>query len=586
MKLLFILLTFIITLSLLHFSSAQNNFVFLVGTSPSSMLNVTFGSLQLVYGESIWIASNQNLKIELFNPSGILVTKTFYQLNLKPLKLYYFSSNSSVGKWNLVALNDQNVTILKYSFNLIDNRLSLRNFKLNSALNSKSLIFNFSSTFTSNYFRYPKLYAALITNSSYLNESAAKVFLITNNKKILTGSLNVNTFFAKSNASSINLNLYLTVSYLQNATFKTNTFDFVNVSIISYTIIMNSFQNTTVYFFVHGNVLSKIVRNYRLGSNITLSLNSSIVSSGLIYLNVTLMQLGPFLISNYNTTFLARNTNQFLNIFSIINLKELNYTSGIEFNGTNFILNGYVGINYSILTKFFINNESDILKNLFISIIAEENNIIGNVEMQAYYPISVASFYNMQTNSYLSNFTLLVNNKPYPYLYNNFIILNQTFKNYTLEMNGETIPANVLKIDQIPFQPFSWVKIQLNLYTINVSISAYQHPIINSSLVVKINNYTLFNSTLLSGITTLILPSGNYTFKALAKGYYNSSKSVYINSNYTLNFALQSINNNSPITFFVYAYIAGIIVEIFVISYLIRKIYLDQKGKSKSSKGP
>lgn len=574
-KLLFLFLLLVIIFSLkvsYGYSSSSIGVYILLGPSPNSLINVSLGSLILSYDQSLWLSSNQALHFTLIDPEGKVVNdSTYYSASIQPVKIYFFNESSSTGIWNIKFLNVSNGNlILTYQFLLIDNKIKIRYFNYSGGLNSsKGLYFNYSSYLFSN-FSNPNLFVALATSHSFLNYTKNPVIVTTGNKKITIGTLAINQSFSNLNGQ-LQLIFTISINYFPNTTLSLNKISFVSLQISKYIALRKEVGSVTTYLFLNSSLVNETIKDYSLSSNITLTLSQYTISTGLIFVKLKIFNTSPIITANYNTTLMLYNQNDKVYAFNILSLSTPSYTISNSTNqGRLFNIQDKIDIDYNTLSEIFITNQSQLLKNIDLAFIEEENTIYGLSFEPVIHPIEMVSFYNLVNNEQVTNYIISVNNSQI-LPYKGFIFLDKAIHDFNFYLNSENLTSKILNVSSIPFIPFTYQKIALKLYQINITIEDEKGIINNSILFVSENNHLIYSSNLTNGFASILLPFGNYNIQAKASGHFNSSSNIFVDSNKNFYLKLQTIEAISN-SFILYAYLTGIVIEIIACAYIIRKI--------------
>jgi hypothetical protein len=513
--------------------NAQNvNIEVYIGLSPYSMYSVNLGTLKLMEGDSLWIKTSNPASIHLISPIGTLVKQVNYDpkiWNYYPILLYNFTNKDLKGLWK-IDIYSEGLLLKSFNVELVDSSLEINSFNYDFDFSSDFVIMNYNFSINkSNFFNNSKYYLLLLTSYSYVNYTESIIRAIIGGEEIPArpvgiGYFNVeNNVIENSKAIEIKIKPVIYNETTPQRVFVMEKFEFKSYYYATY---YKEVEGTKILTYVPILIKQSSIKNYKINQDyLTINLDKGNIRTTFLTIELFFSNRTPYIEFRHSFQIFILNDDKQIRSFFILNKKELNIT-----NNAN-LVSGKVEFNPLIIFKLLKAKQENVLKELYIGIVAQQEGITGAYVNKIKAEFFALNFINLIENSTITNFEIEGNTKIKNYKGNVLGIGNLT--DFSLYINNVKIPMKLLGYENIYITPYQYQKLSIVAYRLNVTIMSGDTFIYNATLIITSVKYNLqlTNITLRSYSFSTLLPVGNYIIKVKKEGFEDHELTITMNSN-------------------------------------------------------
>jgi len=537
-----------------------------IGINKEQLFSEKLGIMEVTYGDSLWIKIKNAAIIELYDPNNNFKVSKYYDPmlhNNKPIKLYTFSYNDLSGLWKIKIYDSKGNFIKEIYIKLFDNDFQFSNFKYDFNFSSLILNINIEGDYKlSNHFNRPSLYVAFLFPVSFINYTESLILAI-RSEEAQQRPIPIGMFV--SNQSSFQNNneevVFVIRPEIYNETIGKieHSIDTLILNVYNFITFYKKVNETDVYTHISNPIFSLLYSKFKVNSqSLNFTLSQENLRTGFLRLEMSLDNRSPFISYRYATTLFIHKTPQEITPYFILALKS------IDLNLTNGRLKTNLPVSLIVLNKILKYNIGEILRKAKIGIIVSQDNIFNAYIYSLDFAFFKTNFYNVPTNSFLKDFSILANNT-LVYVNNENVFGFGELDNYYFVINGIKIPNNIVNSTKI--LPYKSNQINVRFYNFTLEI-IYSNVILeNVNLILIYNNtYVLLNATLEKGRISLLLPYGLYNVTVIKEGFYKEMFQIFLNESKYIPLQLTQIKDKDQqqeedMTAIYYVLIAILIIE-------------------------
>ncbi len=527
----------------------------LLGIDPISLYTYKLGTLVVSKGEQVWFIvldeKDTPYLIQIIAPDG---EKREMQISSNSLRTLSFKENV-FGTYKMIVIDSTfNIKRAETMIDYLEPSLKLNKFEYTYSIDDRRLNITINAEiYRDTIFSDGNFYAAILYPHSFINHTNTQIIAIESVEAEKIEKLGLSIIIQEKNENNIIIRplIYDPAIGFVNATLDMISF-LATRKVSFYKIINGTLFIINQPSYLNSTLINKFTINKQyLNLQLNQFINNEIINISISYYNSS-----PNLSYQYSTKLFINN----MNTYFILNLKQLNVSTASN------LLNAKGNINIDLMS-FLENNSTNVLKDLYLAIIAEKEGIYSSLITKFDQKISFLKIYNNVTQKNLTKFNIIINNGK-ANIYNDTAILiyKNNINEFILNITNALIPSYLITNSSL--KDFELNIIKNAFYKLNITIIAegLQNP--NATLMIYYNRSLLIhNSTNLYGFFQFILPKGVYEIIVLKKSYTTYNETIFLDSDRILIIGLYR-ENRSNISFDEGAGY-GILIMILIIHTLI-----------------